>query len=500
MQIFLKKLTDNPYLLPLVILTICIWRIFVAQLPANAGLGWDGVRYYQITADGLDSKVIDSYLILRIFPCLLIHVLFELASIAFTPANVILGFKIMNTVLIGLSALMVKNIFSQYKLNPISQLVGFVLVFLNYGVLYFTYYYPVMTDTPAFFLSVALFFFFVRGELTNVFLVGLIGAFTFPVIFPMAFGLLLFSEKKVEYAPVNKVWQYTAGAACVAYSVALGWYLIFVKNEITDFTFTLPINHGMLPLSFLIVALLFFCMPMVLFNKTFLQINYYRSQLSGSKIFAAIALVILFAILRFSLVVNVTSEYTTLYHQLKVNLFYAFQYPFITVVSHFNYFGCIVLLILLFWKKFSKFISTFGLGIAGSMFVCLFAFCMKPESRALIFFFPWMMILMSLYLGNFNFSKTFYLLILVINFAAAKLWLFFDYNMEKQLLLKDGTFDFPNQWFMMHLGIWMSEYVWLWLCIAVAVSLLLFIFSLYRIEFSQKEILFYKKYEPVSYE
>jgi hypothetical protein len=273
MQIFLKKLTDNPYLLPLVVVTICIWRIFVAQLPANAGLGWDGMRYYQITADGLDSKVIDSYLILRIFPCLLIHILLKLASIAFTPANVILGFKIMNTVLIGLSALMVKSIFTQYKLNPISQLIGFVLVFLNYSVLYFTYYYPVMTDTPAFFLSIALFYFFVRGELSNVFLIGLIGAFTFPVIFPMAFALLLFSKKEVEYAPVNKVLQYATGAVCVAYALVLGWYLIFVKNEVTDFTFTLPINHGMLPISFFVVALLFFFMPMVLFNKTFLQFS-----------------------------------------------------------------------------------------------------------------------------------------------------------------------------------------------------------------------------------
>ena len=500
MQIFLKKLTDNSYLLPLVVVAICIWRIFVAQLPANAGLGWDGVRYYQITADGLESKVIDSYLILRIFPCLFVHVLFKLASIAFTPANVIMGFKIMNTVLIGLSALMVKSVFNHYKLNPVSQVTGFVLVFLNYGVLYFTFYYPVMTDAPAFFLSIALFYFFIKGDLTNVFLVGLIGAFTFPVIFPMAFALLLFSKKEVGFAPVNKLLQYAVGAASAIYSVALGWYLIFVKNEITDFTYTLPINHAMLPVTFGVVALLFFFMPIVLFNKTFFQLHYYRSQLSGDKIFAAIALVFLFAILRFSLVVNVTSEYATLYHQLKVNLFYAFQYPFITVVSHFNYFGCVILLMLLFWKNFSAFISSFGLGVAGSVFVCLFAFSMKPESRALIFFFPWMMILMSLYLGKSNFNKAFYMLIFTLNFITAKLWLFFDYNIEKELLLKDGTFDFPNQWFMMHLGIWMSEYVWLWLCIVVTVSLLLFIFSLYKIEFGKKEILFYKKYEPLTYE
>lgn len=241
-------------------------------------------------------------------------------------------------------------------------------------------------------------------------------------------------------------------------------------------------------------------MPMVLLNKTFLHLDYYRSQLNGNRIFAAIALVITFFIIRFSIAVNTASEYVTLYHQLKIHLVYAFQRPFITIVSHFNYYGCIMLLLLLFWKRYAAFVSTFGLGVAGSVFFCLFVFSLKPESRALIFFFPWLMILMALYLGKYQFSNLFYVLIVILNLVMAKLWLFFDYDMGGIKLLKDGTFDFPNQWFMMHLGIWMSEYVWLWLCISVTVSLLLFTFSLYKIEFGKKAILFYKKYEPVSYE
>ncbi len=500
MQVFIKKLTDNRYLLPLLVVTICVWRIFVPQLPANEGLGWDGYRYYQLTVDGLQSKVLDSYLILRIFPCLLIHIILKWLSISFIPAHVILAFKIMNTIMIGLSAVMVKQIFEQYKLNPVSQLIGFTLVFLNYGVFNFTYYYPVMTDTPAFFLSIALFYFFVRGELTNVFLIGLIGAFTWPVIFAMAFALILFPEKEIAFVPLKKVWQYTISTLCLLYLLAMAYFLLFITKEKADLLFCLPINYNMLPIALAGVGVLFFFIPQVIFNQTFFNLNYYRSALNGNRIFAAFVLVIAFLVIRFSVAVNATSEYVTLYHQIKIHLVYAFQRPFITVVSHFNYFGCTMLLLLLFWKRFAAFVSGFGLGIAGSVFFCLFVFALKPESRALIFFFPWLMILMSLYIGKYRFSNLFYILVFVLNFAMAKLWLFFDYDMNTSKVLTDGTFDFPNQWFMMHLGIWMNEYVWLWLCTAVAVSLLLFIISLYKIEFHKKAVLFYKIFEPVTYE
>src|SRR5438270_513521 len=113
---FVRKLVGNSYVIPLLILCICIWRIFVPQLPANNGLGWDGYRYYLLTVDGLKSNVLDSYLVLRIFPSLLLHSLFAVFHIAFTPETVILAFKIMSSVLIAISAWIVKRIFDQYKL------------------------------------------------------------------------------------------------------------------------------------------------------------------------------------------------------------------------------------------------------------------------------------------------------------------------------------------------------------------------------------------------
>jgi hypothetical protein len=466
------------------------------QLPANDGLGWDGYRYYSITLDGMQSNVLDSYLVFRIFPCLFIRALLKILSIQIDPPHVIMAFKIMNSILIGLSALMVKRIFDYFKLNTLAQFIGFMIVFMNYGILNFTFYYPVMTDTPTYFLSIALFYFFIRGELLNILLVGLIGAFTWPVLFAMALALVLFPNKKVEYVSINKWLQLLLCSLSLVYGLTMGWYILYQRAEKIDMAFALPIAEAMLPVTFAGVGLLFFFIPFVLGNKTFFSLQYYKSLINGNRIFAAVFMLLTFFIIRGSLHVSST-EYMTPYNLIKIHMIFAFARPLTTIVNHFNYFGSGILLILIFWRRFAAFISTFGLGISGAILVNLVFFSMKPESRAQVHNMPWLLILISLYIGQFNFNKIFYALIILINLIAAKLWFFFNYDYTDNKLLPDGTIGFPDQWFFMNLGMWMTERVWLWALIITCVCLLLFILSLYNIKFGRKALLFYKKYEPV---
>src|SRR4051812_43578655 len=98
----MQRIRQSDYFYPLIIFSICLWRIFTPQLGVNEGLGWDGFRYYSIAKDGLSSDTLDSYIVLRIFPSLFIHTILKITGIIIDPANVILGFKIMNSILIGL--------------------------------------------------------------------------------------------------------------------------------------------------------------------------------------------------------------------------------------------------------------------------------------------------------------------------------------------------------------------------------------------------------------
>jgi|GEM_PF-2066299 len=491
----MHRIRQNEYFYPIIILCICVWRIFVPQLPANEGLGWDGYRYYSVALDGLHSGSLDTYLVFRIFPSMLIHAILGILSISIDPAHVILSFKIMHTILITLSALMVKRIFNNYKLSDTAQLLGFIIVFMNYGLLNFTFYYPVMTDTPTYFLSIALFYFFVRGELLNVFLVGLIGAFTWPVLFAMSLALMIFPNKKVPYTPISKWMQLGLSSLCFAYVIAFGYYIIFERNEYADLAFALPISKGMLPVTFLSIGLFYFFIPYLLGNKTFFSLDYYRSLINGNRIFAAVAMLIIFLVVRGSLHVPPTN-YMTPYSLVKTHLIYAFQRPFTTIVNHFNYYGAGILLIVIFWKRFTAFISTFGIGVAACILVNLIFFFPKSESRAQVHNFPWLLILISLYIGQFKFSNLFYAVVIIINLIAAKLWFFFDYNSVNNPTLPDGTIGFPDQWFFMNLGMWMTEQVWLWMLVITVFCLLLLTLTIYRIKPGKTALLFYDRFKP----
>jgi hypothetical protein len=478
----------------LAVFILCIVRMFWPQLQANSGLGWDGYRYYLLTVDGINSNILDSYYIMRFFPSLLVHTIFKICSIEFTPANVILGFKVMHTILLTLAAVMAKGIFTHFKLRPISQVIGFVLLFFNYGALNFTYFYPVMTDTPAFFLSVAAFYFFVRGELLNLALIALIGAFTWPVITVMAIALLIFPNYPVEYKPLPTKFKLGLGFVAAAYALAMGWYLIIGNGEKADLQFVLPLKEDFLPVSFFYVALLFLFMPWLLNNKTFLSIDYIKTAFNPNRIFAIVMVMVLFLVLRGSISFNQSSEYVTLYHQVKIHLVYAFVRPLITIFSHFNYWGVIMVLVIIFWGRFSAFVTTFGLGMAGVLFLNVAFFGMKPESRALVHFFPWLMILMALFLDKFEFHKSFYAFIILVNAIMGKLWLVFNDN--DAAINPDGTIGGPAQWFYMHLGIWMTEKVWMALCVATILTIIAFTLILYRIKWD-KGLAFYARFKPV---
>jgi hypothetical protein len=371
---------------------------------------------------------------------------------------------------------------------------------MSYGVLNFTFYYPVMTDTPAFFMSTAMFYFFIEGQLLNVLIIALMGAFTWPILLPMGLALVLFPSFEVPYKPLNKYVLYGIASASALYAIIAGYYFLFVQDEKADMAFLLPLKRSMLLPSFAGVALMFFLMPFVLNNKIIFSLTYFKSQLKPRNVIAAAALILVFIVMRLSMKVSSESSFFSAYMILK-NHHYAFTRPLITLACHFNYFGVIVLLIALFWNSYSAFVSRFGLGVAGSILFNMFVLGTLPESRTLIHLFSWLAIIMALFLGQYRFSKLFYAGIIVVNLLMAKLWLFFSYyeTMQENNVLADGTIDFPDQWFFMHLGVWVTEGVWFWLCIIALVCLLLLFFTVYRVKMSQKALLFYKKFEPNNY-
>ena len=155
------------------------------KIPAGGGFGFDGVIYGK-AAKGFYTtivhKQIDNLSVLRIFPSGVIYCCLQILRVSRTDANIITAFSLYNFILILLSIYLWFNIAKKIQLSDRLLLMGLVSFLLSYGILKFNFYYPVLTDTTAFFLGFLTVWGYINNNNAIMFLCALAGAFTWPTI------------------------------------------------------------------------------------------------------------------------------------------------------------------------------------------------------------------------------------------------------------------------------------------------------------------------------
>ena len=467
--------------------------LFAEKLPANEGLGWDGSRYAAIAHDLLKSQVLDSYLVMRIFPCSLIHVLFKVFSIAFDSKNIILGFEIMNLICLATGIYYVKKIFSVAEIKPMNQFLGFTLLLINFAVLKFNFFYPVMTDAPAFCAAVMLLYFYLSNQTLNLMLISLIGAFTWPVIFYQGLILFVLPKKHSNFSPIPSTWRILISVSSALFAAAIIYLFILSKHADTSMAFTLKISTALLPFTLIAILVWYFFLPEALFNKSFFSKETIQSLFSTR---ALIAFILFFFVSYFQQQLNISqkvSTYYTLENFLINPLTYALVRPLITAIAHTTYFGCGIILILIFWKRVSHTIASFGLGITLAVLLNLYLIGILTESRTIINLFPWMIIFLMLAINSFSFPRDFYVLILILNFFVSKIWLRIGYDLSSGLD-EFGTIAFPNQKFFMNIGPWITDQMWMIQGILFILIFVIILFLVYKIQMKKMKFSLIPRY------
>jgi hypothetical protein len=135
--------------------------------------------------------------------------------------------------------------------------------------------------------------------------------------------------------------------------------------------------------------------------------------------------------------------------------------PLYPLISHVVYYGPIVLLAVFFWKKISLNVQKIGIGL-----ICFFAFYLlqsiDPESRHLMFFFPFFITFTLLSLKDYAVSNLFLTIYSLIALGFSKSW--FMINTD-ELVQKIGNLNYYNwdviyspvsQRYFMSFGLYMS--------------------------------------------
>ncbi len=468
--------------------------IWGEKLAVNGGFGWDGALYAAWAKDFYTSifvQKVPEYYVQRIVPSAIVHYALRLFSIPLSNHAVILGFELYNLALILISVWIWCLIADKLQISPRGKWLGILLLFVNYAMLKSNYYQPVLTDTSAFALGLALFYFFLTNRQVAFMLTFIMAAFTWPLLAYQ--GLLLYilpyrpvvrgPQSLIEGLPKSRINLVVAGLMC--FMLSLAYIVFFTHFDRVALKFgsisgidRSPFRLGVSvlgALAYLLFGIAIAVGAVSLFDvRAILKAIHVRRMAFGASVLLAATLVAQLLSNGEAGPLTMTSfaEYTVVVSVMK---------PLLFLVAHVVYFGPAVLLVLLFWKPFCRCVEEFGPGSKLLVFTSLLL-SINPQSRFLLGVFPIFIVILIRVLDRLRLHPYEYMAFTLLSLFYSKVW--YKMNTAPMAFTYDRRelLEFPLQHLFMNSGPWMSEAMYRVQGAVVAATALLLYVWLFRKE------------------
>lgn len=488
---FLKEKKYYYLILTLFLLYAIIDFYFGEKIQQGFGFGWDGVIYGFWSTDlqkNLFETPISNYSINRILPSIIVGVLNKLLCLKSQfveignlklDKNVINLFHFYNIFILTLSILFWRKIVIKYINNKSVYFLSYILLFVNYFFLRYFFFYPVSTDQTAFLLSILAIYSFEKKSKLSLILIAIIGSFTWPTS-SMVCLILLIKDEDLSFVFTKlltfKIVKY------IPYIIIISTVYFGVRNN-----YILPYNSVQINNDLIIISILFGLGLIYIINKYLLIENNIFSIFSKEQnSFNVLFILLLLIFIKF------INYYFSSNDGIGIKLnFFQFIYesilaglsrPGVFIIAHTVFFGSSLFYIIWFWEGFVKTLDN----KANIKFIIILGLFMSinPESRQLIFFYPFFVYILISSISNLKINLSLILYTLIINLFSTKFWLKFTG------VINDDTdfYSFPLQNFMLSNGPWMSNKN------LIIQSLIIFILS-FPFYFLIKTTVFYNKPE-----
>jgi hypothetical protein len=312
----------------------------------------------------------------------------------------------------------------------------------------------VLTDTTALAVGMFLLYGYLAGRTWLVWLAGLIGAFSWPLILPTALVLLAFrrsaAEPAVETGRVG-VWWCIAGALAIALTSA--WRVLFVRQTIDGAE---PIWYSWVPLAAaLLCAYLAVAAWWLIDRDVVSRLRHLFQQSRSRAAMSALSLLAVVVCLRAVVFAPSGAPGYTLKQFLCAILVSSVAKPGIFLVAHVVYFGPIVLATVFLWPQVCERIRRQGLAtvIVGGAAVLL---SVASESRQLLSFLPLLAAFVVQAIDDLPKRRWRDMTLLATGVVLSKCWLPLNVGPPTGSLL-----EFPDQLYFMNQGPWMSNLAFL---------------------------------------
>jgi len=378
-------------LIALVFVVALVGALWGEKIAVNDGLGWDGYIYGNIARDfsirNIFNLQLDAYTIQRILPAVVVHYALRLLQSPFSTPNIALGFALLNVILLTLSALAWCLICNKLRMNSVGKLIGFLGIFGSFALTKWVSFYPVLTDTGGFAISMGMLYFYLSKKKAFLLFLTLVGAFTWPTLIYEGLLFLFFQKNnnnnEDEWSPVPN--QLNARISFMFSIILLLGLLWAIAHH--DPNVLVPPYESLITNSILVTVLYwFFALAMLLDKSRFFNLRYWLGQVRPVQwLIILLCTVAIKAVQR--LIAPTINPFTDPVSILSYILLEPVAAPGKFFVSHLFFFGPVFFFALFWWKLVTRFVQDQGLGLVLNMVLGLF-FLLDSESRCAINFFP----------------------------------------------------------------------------------------------------------------
>ncbi|OQW91738.1 MAG: hypothetical protein BWK78_03695 [Thiotrichaceae bacterium IS1] len=466
-------------------LVIGLLQIFFAEkITVGGGLGWDGSIYGHLVTDFPESLCqITAYHVQRVVPSLMVYWgLYGLGLPHSDVPTVIRGFEFLNLFWLVVATWAWGQIADEIKIK--NKWLGFTALFVNYFILKWNFYYPVLTDTTAFALGILMLLAYLKNWVIPLMVLTLVGTFTWPTLIYCGILLLAFPRTTACQSRAN----HPDSSILVKFSKELSTILAFlvagmVAGEAVYLHYILKSRHGGAPVILSVVNLSICGLAAYLFliSRPWFE-NFLKRWVTWLtfRTLSRVILSVLFFILLKILIVELTRNNSLtgldLSNWVRVAITVSIVKPLVFLLAHIVFFGPIILMAIFLWKQLCTLLFKYGLGVS---FVILVGILMSitSESRQLLNFFPIVAIFTAKLLDDLPLKPNFYVWFLAISFLSSKVWVNMNIGIDNiELDMKTTAFELPWQW-LFGVGYFMSNEMYIAQGIVVILIAMFFYFE-----------------------
>lgn len=430
----------------------------------KTGLGIDGTHYGNMLRglpESLYNNTVMPYWYQKFFPVIIARMLIEVSGLPIDNPLIVKAFMLIDMICLTASVIIYLSICKLESFSRNKTILGFVLIFISFAFLKYAPYEPLLTDRVAFLEAMLLLYCYIKKYWVGGLAIAFIGLFTFPLVIWLSASLLFMVRGNIggarEYsnrlAPALFVALVPVGITVWNYFFSYEDFNFYRHHDQATFSWGSPASVLLLVLSLsVLLFVLTYTYKIILSGIALKQLG---RAVYWNRVLAFGTLYVVFRAIMFFYADN-TRDPRTAIDFIEDISHQALVYPGGYFVSHFMFFGSVVVL---FGLLFKRFLQNNQAGLTMLIMVNAF-FLISTESREFIYLLPFVAYIVIKNINeSFASDRVMLLLILGLNLVVSLFW--FKVNTPEIYDAVGSRLTFPKQRFYMLLGPWRNLHMYM---------------------------------------